>query len=90
MTYLKNKINKQVTVNVKLTPDDWDLFTREPEVERIAETLNEKFNLCVNSLLTREETARKMQQEMWNYRAWGASDSEPLYVLEQLLNEVYQ
>lgn len=90
MTWLKNKLNKRVTVDVKLTPDDWDLFTREPEVERIAENLNEKFNLCVNSRLTREETARNMQKEMWLYRAWGASDSEPLYVLEQLLNEVYE
>ena len=90
MSYLKKKLNMRVLVDAKLTPDDWDLFTREPEVERIAENLNAKFNECVNGRLTREETERNMSREMRLYSAWGANDTEPHYVLEQLLNEVYE
>lgn len=76
-------------VDINLSADDWDLYTREPGVEGVAASLNIRFNECVNMNMTRQETVAAMDKEMRLYRAWGASDSEPLYVLEQLLNEVY-
>lgn len=90
MDYLRKKINKRITVDVKLTSDDWDLYTSEQEVERVAENLNKRFNECVNANMTREETQRKMEQEMLLFKAWGASDTEPYYVLSILLDEVYE
>lgn len=90
MTYLANKLNKRVIVEANLTPDDWDLYTRQPEAERVAENLNKCFNRCVNLNMSRDETRKFMEQEMLYYRQWGAIDTEPLCVLEQLLNEVYE
>lgn len=90
MTYLKDKINKRVMVDINLTPDDWDLYTREPEVERVAENLNKRFNECVNMRMSRDDTRRKMEQEMFIFKAWGASDTEPYYVLSKLLDLVYE
>jgi hypothetical protein len=89
-TWIKNKINKRVTAEAKLTPDDWDLYTSMPEIERVAENLNKRFNECVNGNMSRDETRRKMEQEMFLFKAWGASDTEPFYVLEKLLDEVYK
>ncbi len=90
MSYFKAKLNKRVLVDARLTPDDWDLYTREPEVERVAENLNKRFSECVNAGMSREDTFRKMEQEMFFFKAWGASDTEPFYVLGKLLDEVYE
>jgi hypothetical protein len=89
MDYLRKKLNKRVIVEAKLTPDDWDLYTSQPEVERVAENLNKCFNQCVNLNMSREETRKLMEQEMLYYRQWGASDTEPFHVLSILLDEVY-
>lgn len=89
MSYLKNKMNLTKRVNLKLTPDDWDLYTSEPEVERVAEYLNERFNEFVNAGWDRTLVRQSMDKHMRLYSAWGANDTEPHYVLEQLLEEVY-
>lgn len=88
MSWLKNKLNKRVLVDAKLTPTDWQLY-KMPEVERVAEALNKRFNETVNMHATRQETDRAMRQELRLYRNWGSNDDEPHYVLEDLLNEVY-
>ncbi len=89
MSYLKAKLNKRVLVDVRLTPDDWDLYTSEPEVERVAEYLNERFNEFVNAGWDRTLVRKSMDKHMRLYSAWGANDTEPHRVLEQLLEEVY-
>lgn len=86
---LKDKMNLRKRVDLRLTPDDWDLYTDMPEVERVAEALNARFNEFVNAGSVRQETERVMHQEMHLYRSWGSNDSEPYYVLERLLDEVY-
>jgi hypothetical protein len=83
-------MNLTKRVDVKLTPDDWELYTSEPEVERIAEYLNEKFNDCVNNGWTRELVEQQMLNQMKLYRGWGAYDTEPLTVLAIMLDEVYE
>lgn len=88
MSYLASKINKRVLVDVKLTPDDWELY-KLPESERIAEVLNSRFNECVNMRNTRQITESVMRKELRLYRNWGSDDTEPHVVLEQLLDEVY-
>ena len=90
MSYLKNKLNKRVLVNVNLTPDDWDLYTSEPEVERVAEYLNTRFNDCVNAGWARDLVQRTMYKEMNLYKHWGAFDTEPRSVLEELLDGVFE
>lgn len=88
MSWLKNKLNKRVIVDVNLTPDDWQLYAM-PEVERVAEALNKRFNETVNMNATRYETDRAMRKELQLYRNWGSNDTEPHDVLDDLLKEVY-
>ena len=86
----KEKLNMRKTVDLRLTPDDWDLYTDMPEVERVAEALNMTFNKFVNANSPRCTTVMEMNKEMNLYRNWGANDSEPHYVLEKLLEQVYE
>jgi hypothetical protein len=90
MSYLKNKMNLTKRVDVKLTPDDWDLYTDQPEVERVAEYLNERFNDYVNAGWSRKLVEQSMLKDMKLYRGWGAYDTEPLSVLAIMLDEVYE
>ncbi len=90
MSYLKNKMNLSKRVDVKLSPMDWELYTSQPEVERVAEYLNERFNDYVNSGWDRKLVEQSMLKHMKLYRGWGAYDTEPLSVLATMLDEVYE
>jgi hypothetical protein len=83
-------MNLSKRVDIKLTPNDWELYTSQPEVERVAEYLNERFNDYVNSGWDRKLVEQSMLTHMKLYRGWGAYDTEPLCVLATLLDEVYE
>lgn len=85
---------KKVTVRkhieeIRLNHDDWELYSTAPGVDSIAGMLNKKFMDCVNNGMDRVETEREMDALMDKYSYAGADDSEPHWVLEDLLNYVY-
>lgn len=72
-----------------LNQDDWELYSTAPGVDSIAGILNERFMHCVNNEMTRAGTRQIMANLLRKYSYAGADDSEPHWVLEDLLNYVY-
>jgi len=75
--------------SIELNAHDWELFADKPGVDAAAESLNERFKELVNSGATRKETDRAMFVFMGKLGQFGACDSEPGWVLDDLLDTVY-
>jgi hypothetical protein len=82
-------IRKIVNVQLNYDADDWDLFTSVPNVELAALALNRAFEEAVNSGKTRAEVTRIMDRQMDQYSHFGARDSEPIWVLDRLLDKTF-
>ena len=88
MGRLKN-IQRTVKVNCDLTADQWELYTATTDCTVAADTLNAAFNRLVNSGLDRRQVHNEMSKVMWDLADYGASDTEPRWVLDDLLCEVF-
>jgi hypothetical protein len=82
-------IEKITQVNITLTADQWDLYTRSRDCSEAAEALNKTLEESINDGLSREEVVLMMDQVMVKYANYGAWDTEPRWVLEQILDEVF-
>lgn len=82
---------KTVRVNVqcKLTDNQWELFTSFPGSIDAANSLNRVFENNVNAGGTRAAVQKAMSAEMHRLRAFGAGDTEPLRVLDYLLDMTF-
>jgi len=83
-------IRKQISVN--LSAQDWGLHTKSfPRVvvERVADLLNSRFNHTYNKGTDKLTLVQHMHELMTFFGIYGANDSEPRMVLEQLCWEVY-
>ena len=76
-------------VEVKLTASDWELFTSKPGAEEAARHLNREFESLIRQGFSKEEVDSKMNALMETYSHLGARDTEPRYVLKQLLLEAF-
>ena len=72
-----------------LTADQWELYTAIFNCNKAARALNSAFKRLVNSGMDRVKVYHEMAKVMDKYSAYGAADSEPYYVLEDLLKAVY-
>ena len=82
-------ITRTVKVNCDLSADEWELFTDSMDCTVAAETLNSTFNRLVNAGHTRRQVQNEMVRVMDEFSEYGASDSEPYYVLDYILREVF-
>jgi hypothetical protein len=87
--YLRNKMGIKTHVDLSLTADDWDLYTDHRDADLVANALNVAFNSTVNAGHPREFVSKEMQRIMYAYRTVGATDSEPLRVLDTMLDIVF-
>ncbi len=86
----KVEVQRQTRVTgINLSADDWQLYTRKTGADGVAAQLNEGFQTLVNSGKPREEVNAIMSKLMGRLRGWGADDTEPHYVLKDLLDHVY-
>lgn len=83
------KFKLRHNVQVNYSADDWDLYTSVDSVELAALALNRCFEESVNGGLARGEVERAMHRKMMEFRHFGASDSEPYYVLDRLLDKTF-
>jgi len=85
---LKNKISvvKLLRVNSSLTKQDWQLYSFGDTCARV---LNEALSFYVNNVNEKDETRRKMHELMYAWKNSGAYDTEPLDVLEDVLDYIY-
>lgn len=74
-------------VEVSLTASDWQLYLDVSE--NVARVLNARFMVLVNGGTPREEVRRSMEQLMGELATHGANDTEPRWVLADMLDEVF-
>jgi hypothetical protein len=89
---VRNNVKVKSTVTVDLTPDEWQLYTSSfprQEIERIADFMNKRFNHAYNQGCTKEELRKYMYEIMGLFDKYGAYDTEPLGVLEDLIEKIY-
>ncbi len=67
----------------------WQLFDDMNGVASAAQALNNSFMEAVNSGKSREQVGTAMDKTMDKYSKFGAFDTEPRGVLEDLLDEVF-
>ena len=82
------KIRKNISVN--FTADQWELYTESMNCSAAVYTLNEYLEHLVNEGEYDKKTVlNKMMEKMRNFSSYGACDSEPIYFLETVLEEIY-
>jgi len=87
---IKQKIKfKPIIVGMDLNAEDWNLYSNKPHAESVATNLNNTFIACVNQGLDKHQTRVKMNHIMGLNSKFGAADSEPIYVLGELINLVF-
>ena len=86
---LRDKISIKKQVRLDLTADDWQLYTTSKDCDAAACALNNVFEFWFNTEAPREKLVREMYEIMKIWSEYGAADSEPMYVLEDLVDAVY-
>jgi hypothetical protein len=76
-------------VKLTHTAHDWALYANQLGAEDAASVLNWKFEEFVNSGMERDEVKRRMYSVMDIYEQLGAHNTEPQWILRDLLNRVF-
>lgn len=76
-------------LELTMTADDWDLYDM-PQSKTAAEALNYTIMREFNAGMDREHVRFRAEVVMAKYRECGASDTEPRYILNGLLDRVYR
>jgi DNA-binding FadR family transcriptional regulator len=74
------------------TPRDaagWSLYASMPGADRVAQALNDKLQSLLDEGLPRAKIDQAMSVCMREHADFGAYDSEPLYVLEHVLDGIF-
>ena len=88
-------INLEVTrkITVDFTAEQWGLYTHSfpyRETANIARDLNESLEILFNDVNnSKAYVLMQMMNELKRFRKYGAADSEPMYFLERVVNELY-
>lgn len=81
------KITKRITT-LTLTADDWELY-HNPGRAAAAKRLNSGLKRAINGATDRNDAYRKGAAVLNKESDPGAADSEGYFVLEKLLNKVF-
>lgn len=77
-----NGVQIQYKVKLTLTEDDWQLYNM-PGSKKAAREMNSKIAKALNAC-----NAPAAYQVMKEYRAYGACDTEPLIVLDAIMDKM--
>ena len=80
-------VTKQIKVN--FTAEQWDLYTHAKDCTVAASELNRALESSFNRGATRTEVYNDVYEVMKRNSSYGAGDSEPIYFVEDVLNELY-
>jgi|688.fasta_scaffold44857_9 hypothetical protein len=86
--------NLTITKKIKceFTPNQWELLTNkfdDSELRHVVNDLNEGLEVLFNSGESKAFTLGVMMGELKKFKQYGAYDSEPMYFLERVVNEIY-
>jgi hypothetical protein len=82
-------VRRSVTVDPQLTAQQWDLYCETMDCSEVVAQLNNTLRRCVNDGMSREEVERAMLCVMQQYHKYGACDSEPYGVLQEVLDGIF-
>lgn len=82
-------LNMRVHIEPAFTADDWQLYTASTDCSKVAEKLNYELKIIVNGGNERFQVEKHMHQWMQKFSEYGAYDSEPVWFLKQVLDEIY-
>ena len=88
---IASKLEIRRTIKLSLTAEDWEIY-RDPEVgdfERAAKMMNIRLAIIINNSSSCSEARRECGELLHSYREFGATDSEPRRVLEQILDQFF-
>ena len=80
-------VTKQIKVS--FSPEQWELYTYETDCSNAARELNRALELSFNEGADRREVYKKVSEAMERNAQYGTCDSEPIYFLESVLEELY-
>ena len=83
-------LNMTVKIDPKFSAEDWQLYTASMKCTRVANSLNKSLKTLVNNGNTREYVYDSMITIMAHYSNYGAYDTEPIWFLDCVLNQVYK
>ena len=82
-------IKRIIHIDVTDTADQWELYTEHDFAAAVvADALNRNLETYVNQGMKKERVRQMMHVIMDNYADAGASDPEPRYHLEFLLDQI--
>jgi hypothetical protein len=83
------KLAMSVSIKPTFTANDWQLYTVSRPCEEAALKLNEALAAAVNAGMTRAQVMRRMDVVMTELREFGAADSEPSHLLDEVLGHIF-
>jgi hypothetical protein len=93
---MKRKIEIVQTIHAKVEYDaqGWELFSSMEGSEKVAQALNVRLNeLLMEHHIVSDDNAYAVYEEMgklmWQYKEYGASDTEPRGHLRHILRTIY-
>ena len=85
---MKNVIIKKA-IALELTGDDWDLYTGSRDCEPAAKALNVEIAAIINAAPNKDKAYFEGCKVLELYSEFGAGDTEPRYVLRNILAEFF-
>lgn len=85
---MKNVIIKKA-ITLELTGDDWDLYTGSRDCEPAAKALNVEIAAIINAAPNKDKAYFEGCKVLELYSGFGAGDTEPRYVLRNILAEFF-
>jgi hypothetical protein len=82
-------LQKQTTFKADFSASQWDLYTSAMDCNEVARKLNSVLTELLNLGIPREEVEKKMCAYMDRFAEYGACDSEPMHLLDRVLDEVF-
>lgn len=79
-------------IKCEFTPNQWELYTHafdEETLRAVALDLNESLEVLFNSGESKRFTLDTMLGELKKNKKYGACDSESIYFLQSVLDEIY-
>ena len=85
---MRNVIIKNA-IELQLTADDWDLYTGSLDCEPAAKALNVEIAAIINAAPNKDKAYFEGCKVLELYSEFGAGDTEPRYVLRNILAEFF-
>ena len=84
-----NNLNKSVKIDPQFTAEEWQLYTATRKCKKVANSLNKSLRTLVNNGCTKIHVHDSMITIMHLYSEYGATDTEPRWFLNAVLDQVY-